>query len=128
MELELPNQAMAAILRAERAKKDWTQEQLAEKSGLNLSTLKRILKGERDINVNQIDALARAFGVTPAKLAADATEELRAMSEVPSTMSELEKKRQEKQAEAQSMSTDQLENETLRAATIDPELDNDEPS
>lgn len=127
MDLELANLAMAATLRGERAKKGWTQEDLAARSGLNLSTLKRILKGERDINVNQIAALAEAFGVSPAKLVADATEELSAMSAAAPTMSELEKKRIAKQAEAQSKTTDQLENENRRAATIDAELDTDEP-
>lgn len=74
------NLAMAAQLRAEQKANGLTQEQLAAASGINYETLKRILKGTRDINVTQIVALADAFGMSPQKLVQLASERLERMN------------------------------------------------
>lgn len=70
------NCAMAAQLRAEQSARNLTKAQLAEMSGVNFETLKRILQGVRDINVTQITALAGAFGIPPATLVARAEDRI----------------------------------------------------
>lgn len=62
------NLAMAAQIRAEQHAAQMTQQQLAAKSGVNYETLKRLLKGSRDITATQIVDLAGAFGIEPAVL------------------------------------------------------------
>lgn len=79
------NYAMAAVIRGLRGKKSWSQEQLADKSGVNITTLKRILKGSRDINVTQLALLADAFGTTSELMMRDAIEEAISMSEGSTT-------------------------------------------
>lgn len=71
--------AMAAQLRAEQTANGFTQARLAEASGINYETLKRILKGTRDINVTQIAGLAKAFGMSPQELVRLASERLERM-------------------------------------------------
>jgi transcriptional regulator with XRE-family HTH domain len=127
----LENRAMAAAIRAERSAAGLSQETLAKLSGVNYETLKRILKGDRDINITQISGIALAVGITPAQLVQRAEERLRVMvneelSEGASTTDDITRKRLEKEAEARSMTIDQLAG-TQNAATDDPELLSDEP-
>ena len=55
------NQAIAKAVSAERAISGMTVRELSEASGIPVSTLMRILSAERDIKINQITQLARAF-------------------------------------------------------------------
>jgi predicted transcriptional regulator len=52
---------MAAEIRGERAASNLTIEQLSTASGVPLSTLKRILKGDIDVNVADLGAIAAAL-------------------------------------------------------------------
>ncbi|MFZ4843988.1 helix-turn-helix domain-containing protein [Mycetocola saprophilus] len=58
------NQATAAELRGERAAANLTLEELVEATGLSLSTLRRIFRGDTDIDVTHLVTLAGAFGTT----------------------------------------------------------------
>lgn len=49
----------------------WTQERLARESGLTPSTISRIVNGGGSVSSASINALANAFGVTPAALFSD---------------------------------------------------------
>lgn len=55
--------AVAATIRAERAARGWTQDQLAEKSGVSRPTIARFELGERVPDVMQLYRLAAAFGL-----------------------------------------------------------------
>lgn len=74
------NMAMAAQLRAEQTAAGFTQAQLAEAAGINYETMKRLLKGTRDINVTQIAGLAAAFRMSPYELVRLASERLERMN------------------------------------------------
>ena len=50
-----------------RVQRGWSQEQLAERSGLSVRTIQRIEAGQ-PLGLASRDALARAFGVDPADL------------------------------------------------------------
>lgn len=134
---------MALALRRERAGTDYTVERLAAESGISTATINRMFsKDPRDINITQITWLAALLGTTPQALVAEAVKragglgaimaELRAsldaqqVSDTAGTNDELDRKRRQK--EARSMTTEQLEGETKRAATDDAEMDTPEPS
>lgn len=57
-------QAVSAQIRAERAAARLTQEEVAERAEMSKSTFIRLETGERKPDVDQLDRLARAFGVT----------------------------------------------------------------
>lgn len=71
------NHAIAKAISAERAIAGMTVRELSEASGIPVSTLMRILSAERDIKINQIAQLARAFHTTPADLVWRAQELIR---------------------------------------------------
>lgn len=58
------NKAVAAELRAERARKGITLGQLVEETGIALSTVQRYLNGKRDIPISALTDLCRALGVS----------------------------------------------------------------
>lgn len=127
----LENLAMAATIRAERGSANLTQEELARLAGINYETFKRILKGERDINITQITGIARAVGIRPAQLVQRAEERYIVMLEEQLSAgggipNDITRKRIEKEAEARAMTPDQLAG-AKHAATTDPELNTDEP-
>lgn len=68
--------ALAAALRAEHGASELTFEELAERSGVSKSSLLRFEKGTRDPTIGSLFKIARALGVTPAKLAVDAEERM----------------------------------------------------
>ncbi|MCW2286991.1 helix-turn-helix domain-containing protein [Leucobacter luti] len=58
-------QAVAAELRAERARKGITLAQLVEESGIAQSSIQRYLKGTRDIPVSALIDICRVLTVSP---------------------------------------------------------------
>lgn len=69
------NLAMGAQIKAEQAGKHLTSEQMAERTGINLTTYNRIVsKTPRDINVTQVEAIAEVVGLHPAELVRAAVE------------------------------------------------------
>jgi transcriptional regulator with XRE-family HTH domain len=72
--------AIAANVRAERARRRWRQEDLAEKTGLSRSTIGYLESGRVKVTADYIPALCRAFELPLSDLAAGADpEDLRAM-------------------------------------------------
>lgn len=57
--------AFAANLRAERARRDMSQSELADKAGLNLATISQYEDGTFVPGSDKLCALADALGVTP---------------------------------------------------------------
>jgi len=62
------NAAVAAELRAERARKGVTYAEIIKASGIAQSTLQRYLKGERDIPLPAFQDLCRALSVSPRRI------------------------------------------------------------
>lgn len=62
---EQADAAVAAQLRAERARRDWTQAELAGRAGLHYNTIHRIEKGQRGMSLAQLYAICGALGIDP---------------------------------------------------------------
>lgn len=54
------------VIRMLRELKGWTQEQLAEQSGVNSKNISLLENGRIDIGKKRTEQLAKAFGVHPA--------------------------------------------------------------
>lgn len=57
--------AFAANLRAERARRDMSQSELADKAGVNLATISQYEDGAFSPGADKLCQLASALGVTP---------------------------------------------------------------
>lgn len=62
---------VGAALRAERVRRAWTQEDLAEHLQLTPRYVAAIERGERNLTLDSIDKLAAGLGVDPRKLLGD---------------------------------------------------------
>ena len=125
------NQAMAAELRAERSATGLTIDQLSERSGVRLSTLKRILKGTIDVNAADLAAISRTYTDTgqstadPAELArraivrAGGYESLaRPTSDAPNNVTPIK--------QVEDMNVEEIEALENQAANIDTDSENPE--
>jgi transcriptional regulator with XRE-family HTH domain len=56
--------SIAAAIRAERARRRWTQAELGERAGIPRSTIGDLESGARQIAVNHLPALCRALHVS----------------------------------------------------------------
>lgn len=63
--IDAANAAVAAHLRAERARADLKQTELAARTGLSVNTILRLENGQRVMSLSQLFAIAAALGVTP---------------------------------------------------------------
>ncbi|HKH64239.1 MAG TPA: helix-turn-helix transcriptional regulator [Solirubrobacterales bacterium] len=63
--------AFGKRVRALRLGKEWTQEQLADKAGLNLGQISRIERGVREVRLTTVLTLIVALEVTPDDLLGD---------------------------------------------------------
>lgn len=66
-----PNEVLARNLRAFRLARGWSQERMAEKCGLHRTYVGAIERGERNVTLETLNALALALGVSAAKLITD---------------------------------------------------------
>lgn len=60
--------AVGAEIRAGRARKKWTQEELAAQAGVSLSTVQRIEGGRAPVDVADLIAFGDALGIDPRTL------------------------------------------------------------
>jgi transcriptional regulator with XRE-family HTH domain len=58
-------ETFGANVRAARAAREWTQEDLAHATGLAVVQVSRIERGVREVRLTTIARLARALSVTP---------------------------------------------------------------
>ena len=63
---------VASSVRAERARRHWTQAELAAKTGLSRTTIGDIESGRRQVTVNHLPLFCRALGVSLSVLIAGA--------------------------------------------------------
>ncbi|MFE3754099.1 helix-turn-helix domain-containing protein [Nocardia tengchongensis] len=59
------NRSVGEELRAARARRGYTRNQLAEASGIAVSTIQRFENGERSPDMHQLFALCNALDVSP---------------------------------------------------------------
>lgn len=64
----MPVEKIAMRLKQLRAKRGWTQEQLAEKAGINRGYLARLETGRHDPTITTLEKLAKALRVKVAAL------------------------------------------------------------
>jgi len=66
-----PNNLLARNVRALRLARGWSQEKMAEKCGLHRTYVCAIERGERNVTLETLNALALALGVSAAELIID---------------------------------------------------------
>lgn len=66
---------IAAAVRAERARRRWTQAHLAQELGIALTTVAELEAGRRRVQVDDLPALCRVFDLPLAALLRDADED-----------------------------------------------------
>ncbi len=66
-----PNELLARNLRALRLARGWSQEKMAERCGLHRTYVGAIERGERNVTLETLNALALALGVSAAELITD---------------------------------------------------------
>jgi transcriptional regulator with XRE-family HTH domain len=76
-------QAVARILRAERAGRDWTGDKTARRLGVSPSVLSRTEQGKYAITLDRLHALCTVLGITPADVLRRAQDELDQLPNVP---------------------------------------------
>jgi XRE family transcriptional regulator, regulator of sulfur utilization len=64
----MPVEKIAMRLKQLRAKRGWTQEQLAERAGINRGYLARLETGHHDPTITTLEKLAKALRVKVAAL------------------------------------------------------------
>ena len=67
--MEYSNETLARALRVERAKKGWSQEDLARESGVAVNTIARYESGRNMPSLNVAAKMARALGCSIDELA-----------------------------------------------------------
>ena len=60
--------AFGIRIRQLRKKRDWSQEQLAELSGMHWTYIGQVERGERNLTLQSIEAIAKAFRIKIAHL------------------------------------------------------------
>ena len=63
-----PRQLVGKAVRDLRKARNWSQEELAEKAGLHRNYVGGVERGERNIALLNIVAIARALKITPGQL------------------------------------------------------------
>lgn len=80
-ETERVTAAIAAELRAARARRGMTRDELAERAGVSRSAVFRIERGERVVRMDQLFQLAAALDADPADILQQAQIQLRRQAE-----------------------------------------------
>lgn len=113
----------ADILTGYYKRKRLTQEEVAERSGIPLTTVQKKLRGKSPINASELVVLSRAIGVDPVQVMAEIVKEADASDDtVSAPVVTIESRRPKTPAE---MTDDELESQRS-AATFDSELEQDE--
>jgi transcriptional regulator with XRE-family HTH domain len=130
------NRALAAEIRAERGAKQITVRDLADQAQMAVSTLNRVLAGERDINITQMALLAHALDTTPESLVRKAVEraggvevlveEVAASRQSSGEVSDVAGNVTPIRKRPEDLTTDEIEAAARKAATRDAEMDTDE--
>jgi transcriptional regulator with XRE-family HTH domain len=116
------NAALAGVLRGAYAKEGLNRDQIAERSGISLSTIQRYMNGKVDIPSKSFQRVAEAIGRPADELYAEALRDAERMSEAAA-----------QNEDPRTMGVDELEarrrDRTLAVAAteVDPESDEDEP-
>lgn len=126
------NAELGAMVMHARQRLGWSREQLADRSGITETQIERLERNKRDINVTQLFKLAQALDIAPHELVRRSIEvaggfdkimdEVHGVSEAAAT--NVTKLRPRKRVE--DMSVEEIEAQK-NAATVDPEMNTDEP-
>ena len=79
---------IARLLNDERLRKDITQAELSESTGISQSQISKQMRGTRDINIDELSAIADALDISLVELIRKAEQEIN-----PDTRNELEERR-----------------------------------
>lgn len=122
----LISRVAADVLTGYYKRKRLTQEELAEKADIPLTSLQKKLKGRAPITATDLVMLSRAIGIDPTKVMAEIVEEAEAEERRMSAgVASIAEQRFKTKSPA-TMTDDELEGERS-AANTDPEIGYDEP-
>lgn len=113
------NTVFGKVLKGIVKENDKTQQGVADYLGQNVVTINRIFGGKREITVKQFFQIADYCGVDPAEILNRVSVKLRSMSPVADNVVPLKRVSEMTDAEVEAI--------RKRAATNDPELEQDEP-
>jgi transcriptional regulator with XRE-family HTH domain len=124
------NVSIADVFRAAYREENMTQQNLSDKTGIPMSTMQRLMSGKSTFDVNQVARISEAVKVSPAEIMDRAEKRahrklVEAMSEAGATVTPISKGFTQAQADA--LSTDEIESSLIQAAYRDPEANTDEP-
>lgn len=121
----LISRVAADVLTGYYKRKRLTQEELAERAEIPLTSLQKKLKGRAPITATDLVMLSRAIGIDPAKVMAEIVEEADAEEALLSEgVASIAAQRRKKTPAT--MTDDELEGER-NVANTDPEMGGDEP-
>ena len=69
------DRALGAEIRAQRARRDWTRAELAERSGISESSIQRFESGQRAVTLANLVAIGEALRVDPRAMVESALRE-----------------------------------------------------
>lgn len=95
------------LVKSLRQKNNWSQEQLAQLSGLNIRTIQRVEKGE-GVGVETLKSLASVFGVDVTELKNESRNQNRYHDIQPDEKSLIDKEKREKSAKSEVQSKKEL--------------------
>lgn len=119
IERSVVNTAFGKVLKGIVKENDKTQQGVADHIGQNVATINRIFGGKRDITVTQFFMIADYCGEDPMEILTRVASKLKTMSPAPGNVVPLKS--------VSKMTDDEIEQIEKRAATNDPELEQDEP-
>lgn len=70
-----PSELVSANVRREMTARNWTQAELAERTGMPQPRISEVLTGRYDPSLGKLDKIAKAFGITLSTLLMPVPEE-----------------------------------------------------
>jgi transcriptional regulator with XRE-family HTH domain len=116
------SQAISDVLTGFYKTRRLTQEVVAERAGMSITTLQKKLSGKGPITATDLVVLSQAIGVEPGRVITDAMELLNSVSDAPVSLDAHRKAKSPAE-----MSDDEID-ELQGAAGHDPELEEPEPN
>lgn len=122
------NQALAGVLRGAYAKAGLNREQIAERSGISLSTVQRYMNGKVDMPSKSFQRIAEAIGRPADELYAEALRDAERLAD--DARVSVAEGNNVTRLHPRQMSAEELDRLTIdHAATeVDPESETDEPT
>jgi transcriptional regulator with XRE-family HTH domain len=124
------NASIADVFRAAYREENMTQQNLSDMTGINMTTMQRLMSGKSTFDVNQVALISEAVKLSPVEIMLRAEKRahrklVESMSDAAATVTPIGKGFTQEQADR--MTTGEIESSLIQAAYRDAEADTDEP-